>query len=245
MNKCLKIVVAVCFCWTLNICFAASSRSIPKHINDTGITTCSDANTNNLACPINDYPNQDAQSGRDVTKNSIYDGRSGLSFTKISAKGSVLKASATRWNCVKDNTTNLVWEVKTTNGDLHDQHNTYTWYASDNKKNGGSAGRKNGGVCFLSQCDSQSYVYAVNATKYCGYKDWRIPTLEELISIASLESNSLSIDVTYFPNTQNHWFWSSTPLAFNSDYAWGVVFNSGFSSMFIKSGSGYIRLVRG
>ena len=97
----------------------------------------------------------------------------------------------------------------------------------------------------MSQCDSQAYVYAVNATKYCGYKDWRLPTLEELISIASLESNSLSIDISYFPNTQNHWFWSSTPLAFNSDYAWGVVFNSGFSSMFIKSGSGYIRLVRG
>ena len=128
MNKCLKIVLAICFCWELNFCFAASSGSIPKNINDTGITTCSDASTNNLACPINDYPNQDAQSGRDVTK--------------ISAKGSVLKASATRWNCVKDNTTNLVWEVKTTNGDLHDQHNTYTWYESDNKKNGGSAGKK-------------------------------------------------------------------------------------------------------
>ena len=244
MNNWLKMVV-ISFGLTINFCYAASTVLVPKKLNDTGITTCSDASNNNLACTINDYPNQDAQSGRDVTQNSAYDGHAGFSFTKISIKGSILKVSATNWSCVKDNMTKLIWELKTTKGDLHDQHYTYTWYESDNKKNGGSAGKKNGGVCSLSQCDSQSYVYAVNATNFCGYKDWRLPTLEELIGIVSLESNNASIDTTYFPNTQNHLFWSSTPLAFNSDYVWGVVFNSGFSGMFIKSGRGYIRLVRG
>jgi hypothetical protein len=43
-------------------------------LNDTGITTCSNETQNNLPCPVSDFPNQDAQSGRDVTDNDDSDG---------------------------------------------------------------------------------------------------------------------------------------------------------------------------
>ena len=110
------------------------------NLNDTGITQCADNSSNNLACPVSTHPNQDAQSGRDVTHNDDSDGHAGFSFTKISNTGAELPASATEWSCVKDNVTGLTWEVKTDDGGLHDKDNTYTWYNPNQTTNGGMSG---------------------------------------------------------------------------------------------------------
>jgi hypothetical protein len=213
-------------------------------LNDTGITTCSDNSTNGLACPINDFPNQDAQVGRDKTKNDDSDGHAGFSFTKISSSGKELPASATEWNCVKDNVTGLTWEIKTTDGGLHDVNNRYSWYEPDNSKNGGNAGTQNGGSCKGSDCDTNAYVKAVNAVGYCGYKDWRMPTDQELISIVDFSRVNPAIDTTYFPNTQSNWFWSSSPLADYSYLAWFVDFFNGGSGNDFKDYDYNVRLVR-
>lgn len=220
-----------------------SSLSTSK-LNDTGITTCSDNSTNGLACPINDFPNQDAQVGRDATKNDDSDGHADFSFTKISDSGATLAASATSWNCVKDNVTGLTWEIKTTDGGLHDQNNRYTWYEPDNSKNGGNAGTQNGGQCKGSDCDTNAYVKAVNAVGYCGYKDWRMPTRQELVSIVDFSRVNPAIDTTYFPNTQSNWFWSSSPNAGGSSGAWVVYLNVGYSDYYGKDYDFSVRLVR-
>jgi len=89
-------------------------------LNDTGITTCSNETENNLTCPQTDYPGQDAEYGRDVTHNDDSDGHAGFSFTKIDENGDDLPASATSWNCVRDNVTGLIWEVKTDDGGLRE-----------------------------------------------------------------------------------------------------------------------------
>jgi hypothetical protein len=218
--------------------------SISAKFNDTGITTCSNATTNNLPCPVSGFSTQDAQSGRDVTNNDDSDGHAGFSFTKISSTGSSLPASATSWNCVKDNVTGLIWEIKTTDGGLHDQKYTYTWFEPDSTKNGGSAGTQNGGTCNGSQCDTNAYVGAVNAVGYCGYKDWRMPTTEELFSIVSLERYNPSVDTSYFPNTQQSWFWASSTLVTYSFNAWRVDFSNGGTGVNENQNSHYVRLVR-
>jgi hypothetical protein len=218
--------------------------SISAKFNDTGLTTCSNATTNNLPCPVSNFPNQDAQSGRDFTNNDDLDGHAGFSFTKISSTGSSLPASATSWNCVKDNVTGLIWEIKTTDGGLHDQKYTYTWFEPDSTKNGGSAGTQNGGTCNGSQCDTNAYVGAVNAVGYCGYKDWRMPTTEELFSIVSLERYNPSVDTSYFPNTQQSWFWASSTLVTYSFNAWRVDFSNGGTGVNENQNSHYVRLVR-
>jgi hypothetical protein len=233
-----------------NVIAATPKQGEKSTLNDTGITTCSDNSTNGLACPINDFPNEDAQVGRDKTKNDDSDGHAGFSFTKISDSGATLAASATSWNCVKDNVTGLTWEIKTTDGGLHDMNNSYTWYEPDNTKNGGYAGKQNGGSCKGSDCDTNAYVKAVNAAGYCGYKDWRMPTRQELVSIVDFSGVNPAIDITYFPNTQSNWFWSSSPSAYSSGNAWLVYFSSGssngsgLSSNYYKNDSKYVRLVR-
>ena len=182
-------------------------------LNDTGITTCSDASQNGLSCPVAGFPNQDAQVGRDKTANNDSDGHAGFSFTKISSTGAALSASASSWNCVKDNVTGLTWEVKTVDYGLRDKDNTYSWYQPDNSNNGGSAGTQNGGSCTGSACDTYHYVQAVNAQGLCGTQDWRMPDVNELLSIVDNSLSYPSIDTAYFPNTNTSFVWSSSPGA--------------------------------
>ncbi len=192
-------------------------------LNDTGITQCSDANYN-LPCPVKGYPNQDAQSGRDVTQNNDSNGHAGFDFTKISRTGAALTAKAKSWNCIKDNVTGLMWEVKTDDNGLHDKDWTYSWYEPDNSKNGGFAGLRNGGSCGgTSACDTHAYVKAVNAAGWCGHNDWRMPSKAELYSIADYGFYDPGIDTTFFPNTLSALFWSSTPHALNTLDAGAVI----------------------
>ena len=178
-------------------------------------------------------------------------------YTKISNSGATLPATAqlgtgtTDWACTKDNKTGLIWEVKTTDGGLRDYKNTYSWYEPNAKKNGGDAGTQDGGNCNGSQCDTYAFTKAVNAKGLCGKKDWRMPTFVELRGLLTKTdtvnqplNDSLYIDANYFPNT-NKWFWSSSPNAYGSNYAWYVGFSGGFSFFSYKSLSGSVRLVRG
>jgi uncharacterized repeat protein (TIGR02543 family) len=72
-------------------------------VNDTGITSCSNVNTNGLPCPVTGFPRQDAEYGSN-----------GFNFTKISNSGAALPFSASLgsgandWACMRDNTTGLI-----------------------------------------------------------------------------------------------------------------------------------------
>jgi Protein of unknown function (DUF1566) len=201
-------------------------------LNDTGIATCSNNSINNFACPVAGFPGQDAQYGRDKKYNNNTDGHAGFSFTKISNTGKALPASAQTWNCVKDNVTHLMWEVKTNDNGLHDMDWTYSWYNPNKKTNGGYAGYQNGGECVnTTSCDTDAYVKAVNKVGWCGYKDWRMPTLMELMGLLSLDRFKPALDQKYFPEYNIGVFWSSSPYANNSTppgWAWDIDFSEGF-----------------
>ncbi len=176
-------------------------------------------------------------------------------YTKIANNGTALPDSAklgtapTDWACTKDNKTGLIWEVKTDDDGLRDKDWRYSWN------------------------DSFSFATNVNTQGLCGATDWRLPTRDELIGLVycsdgeynklteeSLNSNdygyicksnesnltttSPTINTTYFPNTQNNWFWSSSPYANVSYYAWIVNFYYGNSSNYNKSSNDNVRLVR-
>jgi len=178
-------------------------------LNDTGITTCSDGAGNIQPCPIEGYPNQDAQSGRDASQNNNSNGPAGFDFTKISKTGAVLAINATHWSCVKDNVTGLIWEVKTDDNGLHDKDWTYSWYEPDNTKNGGFAGYENYGSCGgTSACDTHAYVKAVNSAGWCGYRNWRVPSKAELNSIVDYGHYNPTIEMTFFSIPPIDWFGS-------------------------------------
>lgn len=225
-------------------------------LNDTGITLCGDyayahsapySHDANLDCSLltdddgDPIPpenrmdgtgrptGQDAHVGRDASVNNDSNGHAGFSFSKVNAKGEIVSATATKWSCVKDNVTGLIWEVKTNDNGLHDKDWTYTWYEPDNTKNGNQAGIQNGGQCgSTSRCDTSGYVEAVNSAGWCGFKDWRMPGVNELQSIADMGFSEPAIDQTYFPNTNPRgYYWSGTPYADNVSGAWNIYFGDG------------------
>lgn len=174
-----------------------------------------------------------------------------LAYLKLDASGVPLADqsvdySGTPWSCVLDRTTGLVWEVKSDDDDLHDKDWTYTWYNASQDMNGGHVGTAGKGFCegtVAAGCDTEKFVAAVNAAGLCGTKGWRLPTQEELQSIAELDRNDPSIDNAIFPNTQPSWYWSSSPVASDANHAWIIGFYYGYDIWGHKSSDFYVRLV--
>lgn len=106
---------------------------------------------------------------------------------------------------------------------------------------------------------------ARNLTKtmnYGGYNDWRVPTIEELKTLAdkgiSGRKNAIPyINQTVFPGTNCHdveeglnaqvkacWQWSSSPIEGSEHYAWTVYFGYGYGNANYETDSATLRLVR-
>ncbi len=84
-----------------------------------------------------------------------------------------------------------------------------------------------------------------NGSGFAGYSDWRVPNVKELVSITEKQCYDPAINLTVFPNTPSNRFWSSSPYAYSSNYAWIVDFDYGSSDYDYKVNSGNVRLVRG
>ena len=74
---------------------------------------------------------------------------------------------------------------------------------------------------------------------------WRLPTIKELQTIVDDSRTNPAIDTTAFPSTPADWFWSSSPLAGSSSYAWDVSFDFGFTGYSdVSYNYGNVRCVR-
>ena len=145
------------------------------------------------------------------------------SFTKLSSTGQELSRTASSWAMVRDNVTGLIWEVKTDDGGIHDWLGTYNW--------------TDAGAVFIDQ---------LNAERFGGYTDWRLPTKKELIYLADYGNFSPAIDDYYFPNTIRwSYYWSESEAPAYPGFAWGVLFKGGTANDEDKSTEYFVRAVRG
>ncbi|TWI61354.1 uncharacterized protein DUF1566 [Desulfobotulus alkaliphilus] len=268
----------------------SSSSSTPENNTYTVFTTVSDGGTINPAAasvqhgnstsfeitPDDDHTIESVTGcGGSLTGNTYYTGpvtsnctvsvsfKSEL-YTKLDEKGKPLPDSATSWSCIKDHKTGLIWEEKTDDDGLRDWNHIYSWYNPDPATNGGYDGRKDGGDCTESECDTYAYTQAVNDKTLCGIAGWRLPTIDELNTLVYCSSGERedlhhegssgacigkyerpTINTNFFANTsESSWFWSASSHAYKAEKAWFLDFGNGsVNDNFFKIYNGKIRLV--
>ena len=169
-----------------------------------------------------------------------------LTVTRYSLVSNVSGGTYGITECVKDNKTGLVWEGKPASG---------TRVASNYYTNFDTTGTTQKTGSTLTQADlnlgtnSVGYKNSVNTSALCGYTDWRMPTVDELVGILDRsQATSLYIDSTWFPNTDSagnaltH-YWTSV-VGTNSTEARTVYFTYGGNVSTLRTLSKSVRLVR-
>lgn len=127
--------------------------------------------------------------------------------------------------CVRDNTTGLIWEGKPTSGDrastkyFHNFDDTtklqFTMLTST-----GSPATGNLVITYVdinptqaqidSPFNSMGYIKAVNSSSLCGFTDWKRPSPSELLALVKVGTTP-TIDATWFPNTIAYHYWTDSP----------------------------------
>lgn len=85
---------------------------------------------------------------------------------------------------------------------------------------------------------------ACAALRTGGYSDWRLPTMRELLTLVDYSRHDPAIDTELFPNCKSDWYWTSTPYAPDSGYAWFVSFDDGCSNFVRRDHDHCVRAVR-
>jgi hypothetical protein len=237
-------------------------KPFPNHpLNDTGVIL--QATDSQVSSGYQgDYPGQDGQRGQDIMHaNGLSEkagrGVQGFDFTRLDDIGDQVDDETLSWSCVRDNVTGLIWGAKTDalTTTLHSNSHSYSWYQSDQE--GDFDGDLNGvdTSCSITNCNTQDYIIEVNSQGLCNFRDWRLPTHNELLSILHLgQITAPMIDADYFPNTTDSlntpvWYWTlnSSADGFANEQAqnaWAIDFTSGNDNFLNKSTAGKVRLVR-
>ena len=147
-------------------------------------------------------------------------------FTRLDVDGAELRGvEATapgspapgRWACSRDNATRLTWEIKTDDGGLRDRRWSFTPFLPEWQAAGIIRGYRDttSGSCARplmegESCNTGAYIDAINRVKLCGFADWRLPTVKELLDITARRTLQTGTDTDALPIPLPGWYWTGT-----------------------------------
>jgi len=111
----------------------------------------------------------------------------------------------------------------------------------------GTISDKKTGLMWQKEGSSDSMNHS-DAEKYCkdseigDHSDWRLPTVEELLTLIDYKKNDPAIDPVF--KAKSAYYWTSTPYAGGSGYAWVVGFFNGYTNWYLRDGDDDVRPVR-
>ncbi|NIW78480.1 MAG: DUF1566 domain-containing protein, partial [Calditrichae bacterium] len=104
--------------------------------------------------------------------------------------------------------------------------------------------QRSGSPYHMFSAIASRYIDSLNAVNYAGYNDWRLPTLEEALSIMEnqrQQNNGLHID----PVFDDQQWWILTSDKDTEDWEWIVYYSMGYCSQSpVGNFSTYVRAVR-
>jgi len=226
----------------------STSKPLPK-LNNTGITWRGliPKGTDEECTPVKPFAQQDCDTSNKALPNA------GFHYMKVDTNGNELPSNSKDWNCVVDEVSGFMWEVKSDSEGLHNSNDKFTWYNSNKKTNGGKIGDWNnlGNHCYGYQegkpktyCHTEQFVSRVNKKGLCGFNDWRLPTRTELTTLINFGRIRPTINTQFFPHAQSDFYWTNSPTTTRILEAWTISFEYGFTTPMRRTDTRYARLVR-
>lgn len=144
---------------------------------------------------------------------------------------------------ITDTDTDLMWEKKSDDGGIHDKDLQLAWSFDGSQPNG---------AVFTT------FLATLNAGRFAGHRDWRLPTRDELQTIVDLDAGNgnptvppefdddcrLGCNVQNCSCTRALNYWTATTYAQNNQQAYYVLFNDGRSGVALKTLELFARAVR-
>lgn len=95
----------------------------------------------------------------------------------------------------------------------------------------------------VTYADAEKYVLDLNAKKFAGFNDWRLPTLEEAMSLMEPKENASGMHIDPKFDSTNSWFiWTSD--TYSAGEAWVANFSDGYCDPLGVDGYYRVRAVR-
>ncbi len=105
------------------------------------------------------------------------------------------------------------------------------------------------GLMWQKTTASTTYTWK-EALAYCkglslaNYTDWRLPNVNELLSLVDYTQANPSIDPVLAPDTESRFYWTSSPFVRSPEFAWCIHFYNGYAHYYIVSYKFRVRAVR-
>jgi hypothetical protein len=91
---------------------------------------------------------------------------------------------------------------------------------------------------------AEQAIAELNKKGYAGFKDWRLPTVEELVGMTDRTKHDPCYDTAIFKGRFDDWYWSREICAWSKTSAWCVFSYYGNVDFFGKVFRSYVRPVR-
>ncbi len=88
---------------------------------------------------------------------------------------------------------------------------------------------------------TQAYIEALNKKEFAGYSDWRLPTLEEAMSLMAPEQSEDGLFIDPVFDKSQYWIWTAD--RYSASASWLVNFSYGYCYNYVTT-SFYVRAVR-